>query len=345
VKAISYREFKAPLKINSVPIPDVPDNGALIEVRASGICRSDWWGWQGFDSDISLPHVPGHEFSGVVSEVGKEVTKWKKGDRITAPFVCGCGGCFECQQGHAQVCTYQTQPGFTHWGSFSEFVVVHQADFNLVSLPDNISYVTAASLGCRFGTAYHALTSQAPIEAGQSVMILGCGGVGLSSIMIGSTMGLNIIAVDIDQTKLDFARKLGAQHTVNLNGRDVSNEEIQLIGGRSIDITIDALGKEELINFGLQNLRPRGKHIQIGLMENELPRIAIDMVIAKELVILGSHGVAAASYPEMFKLILSGACDPGKMITEVVSLEKGADILEKIGTAPPIGVAVIDMAI
>jgi len=345
LKAAYYNNFKSPIQIKSVPIPDVPPKGALIEVRASGICRSDWWGWQGFDSDIQLPHVPGHEFAGVVAALGPEVTNWKEGERVTAPFVCGCGGCHECKIGHPQVCTHQTQPGFTHWGSFSEYVVVHEADFNLVALPEHISYVTAASLGCRFGTAYHALTAQAKLETGQSVAILGCGGVGLSAVMIGAALGANVIAVDINQTKLDLATRLGATQTINLHEKEYSIEELHTINGDPVDITIDALGKEELINFGLNSLRPRGKHIQIGLMEKELPRIAMDKVISKELEVIGSHGVAAAKYPEMFNLISSGACDPAKLVTGVVSLEEGLGIIENMGTAPPIGVAVIDMSL
>jgi len=345
LKAALYTQFKNPMQITSVPVPDVPDNGVLIEVRASGICRSDWWGWQGFDSDIKLPHVPGHEFAGVVYAVGSEVKKWKAGDRVTAPFVCGCGGCHECNSGHPQVCTYQTQPGFTHWGSFAEYVVVHEADFNLVMLPDHISYLTAASLGCRFGTAYHALTSQAAIAKGQSVMVLGCGGVGLSAVMIGSALGVNVIAVDINQTKLNLATSLGAVHTINLSEKEYLNQNIQSLIGGLVDVTIDALGKEELINFGLRSLRPRGKHIQIGLMENELPQIAMDKVISRELEVIGSHGVAAAKYPEMFELISSGACDPGELVTGVVTLEESLSIIENIGASPPVGVVVIDMAI
>ena len=343
--AAYYTNFKSPIQIQSVPIPDVPPKGALIEVRASGICRSDWWGWQGFDADIKLPHVPGHEFAGVISKIGPEVSKWKEGDRVTAPFVCGCGGCRECESGHPQVCSHQTQPGFTHWGSFSEFVVVHEADFNLVALPDHISYLTAASLGCRFGTSYHALTTQAAISKGQSVAILGCGGVGLSAVMIGAALGAKMIAVDINQAKLNLATRLGATHTINLNEKDHTIETIQHLNGGSLDVTIDALGKEELINFGLDSLRPRGKHIQIGLMENELPRIAMDKVISKELEVIGSHGVAAAKYPEMFELTSSGVCDPGELVTGVVSLEEGLGIIENMGAAPPVGVAVIDMSI
>lgn len=345
MKAAFYTAFKGHIQIESVAVPDVPADGVLIEVRASGICRSDWWGWQGFDKDIVLPHVPGHEFAGIVAKVGEAVAKWKEGDRVTAPFVCGCGHCPQCDNGHPQVCTHQTQSGFTHWGSFAEYVVVRDADFNAVALPEHISYITAASLGCRFGTAYHALKSQANITKGQSVIVLGCGGVGLSAIMLGSALGANIIAVDIDQSKLNLAKQLGASFAVNTLTTKSPDRDILNYLGTGADVTIDALGKEELINFGLNNLRPRGKHIQIGLMENELPRIAMDKIISKELEVIGSHGVPAAKYPEMFDLIASGSCDPAKLVTRIVSLEESLGIIENMGTKPPVGVAVIDMGI
>jgi alcohol dehydrogenase len=221
--------------------------------------------------------------------------------------------------------------------------VVHEADFNLVSLPDHISFITAASLGCRFGTAYHALTSQAEIKEGQSIMIMGCGGVGLSAVMIGTALGANVIAVDINDAKLDLAKQLGANVGINLITENVTKKALLDLIETPVDITIDALGKEEVVNFGLDCLRPRGKHIQIGLMEGELPRIAMNLIISKEIKVIGSHGVAASKYPEIFDLISSGKCDPAKLVTGVISLDESPEFLEKIGTDPPDGVVVIDL--
>src|SRR6187549_330581 len=132
-----------------VPEPDCPADGAVIRVVATGVCRSDWHAWQGHDP-VRLPHVPGHELAGVIAAVGSRVTTRRVGERVTVPFVCGCGTCAYCLAGDAQVCPDQTQPGFTGPGSFAELVAVHGADTNLVRLPESIDFVTAASLGCRF---------------------------------------------------------------------------------------------------------------------------------------------------------------------------------------------------
>jgi alcohol dehydrogenase len=135
MKAVLFEKFQSAPKLVTVDDPTPEPHGVVLRVAATGVCRSDWHGWMGHDSDIDLPHVPGHELAGVVEAVGNDVTKWKVGDRVTVPFICGCGSCSECHSGNQQVCLQQEQPGFTHWGSFAEYVGIHQADLNLVALP------------------------------------------------------------------------------------------------------------------------------------------------------------------------------------------------------------------
>ncbi len=117
MRAVLFRSFGSPPVVAQVSDPACPRGGALIEVRSTGLCRSDWHGWMGHDDTIELPHVPGHELAGVISEVGASVTSWRVGDRVTVPFVCACGECETCLRGDGQVCERQSQPGFTHWGS------------------------------------------------------------------------------------------------------------------------------------------------------------------------------------------------------------------------------------
>ena len=127
MNSIYFTKFKGPLSVVDIPVPSPTNEGVVIKVEATGLCRSDWHAWMGHDSDIVLPHVPGHEFAGVISEIGKQVTKFKVGDRVTVPFVCGCGKCQYCLRGDAQVCPTQTQPGFTGFGSFAEYVAIKRA--------------------------------------------------------------------------------------------------------------------------------------------------------------------------------------------------------------------------
>ena len=164
MKGLIFHKFQGPLSVEEVQDPSPTDKGVVIEVKASGLCRSDWHGWMGHDPDIVLPHVPGHEWAGIISEVGKHVKNFKAGDRVTAPFVCGCGTCEQCNSGNHQVCDHQTQPGFTHWGSFAEYVFIDNADTNLVKLPPEIDDITASILGCRFITSFRAVVAQDSIS-------------------------------------------------------------------------------------------------------------------------------------------------------------------------------------
>ena len=212
MKAAWYEKFQQPLSLQNLADPSPENDGVVIEVKATGLCRSDWHGWMGHDPDIVLPHVPGHELAGVVRAVGSQVRNWREGDRVTLPFVCGCGSCGQCSSGNHQVCDHQFQPGFTHWGSFAQYVAIKYADINLVRLPEEIDFVTAASLGCRFITSFRAVVSQARTQAGQWVAVHGCGGVGLSAIMIAAALGAVVVAIDIDDDKLGHghrSRRLG----------------------------------------------------------------------------------------------------------------------------------------
>jgi D-arabinose 1-dehydrogenase-like Zn-dependent alcohol dehydrogenase len=166
VRAAVFDEFRGPVRVRDVPDPEPGDHGVVIGVRATGLCRSDWHGWMGHDPSIRTPHVPGHELAGVIEAVGPAVKKWHPGDRVTLPFVCGCGQCVYCEQGDHQVCDNQFQPGFTHWGSFAELVAVDFADTNLVHLPEAVDYVVGASLGCRFATAFRAVVEPGPRAPG-----------------------------------------------------------------------------------------------------------------------------------------------------------------------------------
>ena len=130
----------------------------------------------GHDSDAQLPHIPGHELAGIVVEVGKNIKQWKKGDRVTLPFCCGCGYCGECNSGNQQICDNYFQPGFTGWGSFAEYVHIEFADVNLVQLPENMTFEAAAILGCRFITAYRGIIAQGKLQPGHWIAVHGCGG-------------------------------------------------------------------------------------------------------------------------------------------------------------------------
>jgi alcohol dehydrogenase len=344
MKAAVYKEFAKPLTIQSLRDPTPSERGVVICVKATGLCRSDWHGWMGHDPDIRLPHVPGHELAGVVEATGKDVIRWTIGDRVTLPFVCGCGSCPQCASGNHQVCDQQFQPGFTHWGSFAEYVAIDYADVNLVQLPDEIEFVTAASLGCRFVTSFRAIAEQGKVSAGQWVAVHGCGGVGLSATMIANALGANVVAVDISDEKLDFAKSMGATATVNAaKTEDVVQNIIDLTKGGA-HVSVDALGSSVTCFNSIANLRKRGKHIQVGLMlaDHRDPAVPMDKIIANELEILGSHGMQAHKYPELLSMIRAGKLFPEKLIQKTISLEESLNELVNMDSFSGTGITVID---
>lgn len=345
MKAALYEDFGTPLKITNVPEPVPGNNDAVIKIMASGICRSDWHGWLGHDPDIKyLPHIPGHEFSGIVEETGKNVTRWKKGDRITAPFVCGCGNCAECNSGNHHICDNQSQPGFTHWGSFAEYAKIKNADINLVRLPEEIDFITAASLGCRFSTSFRAITAQGKLMQGQWLAVHGCGGVGLSAIMIAHAIGVNIVAIDINENVLDLAKTLGA--TIVINALNVVNvvEAIKDITGGGANVSIDALGSKQTCINSINCLRKRGRHIQVGLLvgDDYYTSLPMNLVISRELEIVGSHGMQAYAYGKLLELISSGKLQPQKIIGKTIPIEKAPAELESMGNFGAIGITIIN---
>lgn len=343
MKAVVFERFSVPPQIQHLPDPTPEAHGVVVKVMATGVCRSDWHGWLGHDSDIQLPHVPGHELAGVVEAVGQDVKQWRIGDRVTVPFVGGCGTCPECHSGNHQVCDSQFQPGFTHWGSFAEYVGIHYADVNLVALPETLDFATAASLGCRFVTAFRAVVDQGQTLAGQWVAVHGCGGVGLSAVMIANAIGVNTVAIDISEEALALARQLGATATVN--AAKVANvvEAVTEITRGGAHVSLDALGHPTTCFNSISNLRKRGKHIQVGLMlaENSTPAIPMSKVIAHELEILGSHGMQAHRYDAMLAMIQSGKLAPEKLIGKRITLEQSIDALMNMDKFEGAGVTVV----
>ena len=312
----------------------------MIEVRATGLCRSDWHGWQGHDADITeLPHVPGHELAGEVHAVGDDVTRWRVGDRVTVPFICACGRCASCVAGDQQVCSQQTQPGFTHWGSFAEYVAIDHADVNLVALPSEMAFSTAAALGCRFATAFRSVVAQGRVRAGEWVVVHGCGGVGLSAVMIAAASGAQVVAVDVNPAALELAKQFGA--SVCLEARpDVVSQVVAATGGGA-HLSLDALGHPVTAANSVLSLRRRGRHVQVGLLPTGPTPLPMDRVIGWELEILGSHGMAAHAYGPMLDLVASGALRPDLLVARTIDLAEAADALAEMDRSTAAGMTMI----
>jgi alcohol dehydrogenase len=339
MRAVSYSATGQPPTLGPWPDPVCPDDGVVVRVGATGVCRSDWHAWRGHDP-VPLPHVPGHELAGTVATVGRAVRRWAVGDRVTVPFVCGCGRCEWCAVGDTQVCPDQTQPGFTGPGSFAELVALRAADTNLVRLPDGLDVVTAASLGCRLATAFRALVTHGRVSSGDWVAVHGCGGVGLSAVMVAAALGARVVAVDVSPAALARATELGATATVR--GDDPAAEVRDLTGG--VNVSLDAVGSPETAVASVRCLRRRGRHVQVGLLlgDASTPPLPMDLVVARELSVHGSHGMPAHQYPDLLAMVADGALDPALLVGRVIGLdEAGAALAAMDEPATSTGMTVV----
>lgn len=343
MRAVRYEAFDGPLSVHDVPAPAPPPGGVVVTVEATGLCRSDVHGWSGHDADLAPPITPGHELVGRISAVGAGVERWRVGQRVTTPFVCACGTCPECRSGDGQVCRDQTQPGFTHDGSFAEEVALHHADANLVAVPDEVAAGAAALLGCRFATAYRGLVLLARVAPGERVLVAGCGGVGLSAVMLAVSIGADVVAVDVEPTALARARALGAGAVVDASGlsSDGVARAVRDLHPEGVAVSVDALGSEATLDAALLSLASRGRHVQIGLLPAE-PVVRLSRVVSHELAVLGSHGMDARDYPGLVDLVVRGRLRPQDLVARWIGLDGvPAAMAAMAGGRAPAGVTMI----
>ncbi|MET0352376.1 zinc-dependent alcohol dehydrogenase family protein [Plantibacter sp. MCCC 1A11337] len=346
MRAVVYDQFTAEPEVRDVPDPVPSDAGVVVRVETTGLCRSDAHGWLGHDDGIALPHVPGHELVGRIHAVGPAVERFRVGDRVTVPFVCACGRCAQCLAGNGQVCPNQTQPGFTHWGSYAELVALHDADVNLIPVPESLDAGAAALLGCRFATAFRGLVHRAGLRSGERLLVVGCGGVGLSAAMIGVALGAEVIAVDIDASALARAASIGVTHTIDSSGLDEAAvlARIAEAAPAGVQVSVEALGRESTMRLSLLALAPMGRQVQIGLFSSE-PTLPLPRIISQELSLHGSHGMPASDYSELLELVSSGALRPQDLIEHRIGLDEAPAALVALASGDrSTGVTVIDVA-
>ena len=325
-----------------MPDPAPPADGVVLEVGATGICRSDWHAWQGHDPGIEPPHIPGHELAGTVVAVGPEVRRVAVGDRVTVPFCLGCGACATCLAGETQVCDHDYQPGFTGPGSWARFVALPHADLNVVALPEGLDMVAAAALGCRFMTAWAAVHVHGRVRAGEWVAVHGCGGVGLSAVMIAAAAGARVVAVDIDREKLGRARRLGAEAAVDATRRRRGGGA-RGHGRRRARLARRAGQRGDRARRRSRSLRKHGRHVQVGLMlaDDRVAPVPMARVIAFELSLHGVHGMAVRHYPALLGAVAAGVVDPTLLVGATVGLDDAGAELAAMGGFARTGATVI----
>jgi alcohol dehydrogenase len=345
MKAAVFDAFNAPLTIRDVADPECPPGGAVVRVEACGVCRSDWHGWTGADPDITPPHVPGHELAGIVEEVGRDVRRLKRGDRVTAPFILACGQCPDCLGGDPTICSNQHVVGFSSWGAFAERIAVPRADFNLVRLPEAIPFTAAAGMGCRLTTAFRAVVDRAHLQPGEWLAIHGAGGVGLSALLVGQAIGARTLAIDVNQQALDLAEKLGATRTLNVSGIADVGAAVREATEGGAHVSLDALGITATFHNSIRGLRKLGRHVQVGmpLGRHAEPTVPLlELVYSRQISIMGTRGIPASRFPALFAMIAAGHIDPARLVTHTIPLAEAGAALAAMNAYTGVGITVID---
>ena len=344
MKAALMTGFDGPLPVEEVPEPPCPRDGAIVAVRACGVCRSDHHAWKGADPDVTLPHVIGHEFAGTVVETGPDCHAFRAGDRVTAPFILGCGTCPDCRGGEPTICAHQHVIGFTCQGAFAERLAIARADFNLVRLPEAVSLVAAAGMGCRVTTAFRAVADRGALQPGEWLAVHGCGGVGLSAVMIGAAMGAQVLAVDIASEPLEMARQMGASATLDARAGNVGDTIREVTGG-GVHVSVEALGHTATFENSLRGLRKMGRHVQVGMPvgAHASPTLPLlDLVYARQITLMGTRGIGANRFAALFEMIRAGRLDPAQLVTGTIPLSQAGATLRAMDRFQGHGVTVID---
>lgn len=350
MRAAVVEALSRPLVVREVPDPECPPDGAIVRVGANGICRTDWhlwtgdWTWRGLG--IQPPFVLGHEFSGTLEEVGRDVRDWKRGDRVLFPMNPGEGTCEWCRSGNQHICESGAGlvPGVSYWGAFGEYVAIRHADVNLAHLPESLSFADSASLGCRYMAAFHGLVDVANVRGGEWVVVYGCGGMGLSAVQIAAALGGRVIAVDVSEKALLAAREVGAAQVVNA-GTDNPVEAVKTLTGGGAQVSIDALGIDATCRNSVLSLRKLGRHVQLGhttRKEAGYVQLPIDVILLNELKLFGAFGLPGQRFGKMLALCEEGVLQPGKIVRQQVGLDGVTGVLQSMGNYGTTGVVVID---
>jgi L-iditol 2-dehydrogenase len=334
MRALLMNEYKR-LELADMPVPDFSPDDVLVRVKACGICGSDVHGFDGSTGRRLPPIVMGHEASGVIERAGARVTHLHPGDRVTFDSTVYCGRCFFCRRGEINLCDNRevlgvSTPEFRRHGAFAEYVAV--PSHIVYKLPDSFPFEHAAMIEA-VSIAVHAVYFT-PVALGDTGLVMGTGMIGLLTIQALKLAGCaRIIAVDLEDAKLDMARQLGAAVTLNPNREDVAAAVKDLTDGRGADIAVEAVGATAPIRTALAALKKGGALTLVG---NVSPNIELPLqaVVSRQIRVMGSCA-SCGEFPQCIDLMARGAIQVAQLISARAPLEEGPRWFERLYVHEP----------
>lgn len=319
---VKYAHGKGNVELRDVPEPSPGPDEVMIEVKAAGICGSDI---HIFDEDIKLPTRPpviiGHEFSGVVAEVGSSVTKWKPGDRVTSETSAHvCGECLPCRTGNYNVCAEKRLIGYWFNGAFAKYCVVPSRLVH--KLPDNVSFLAGAlcePLAC----CVNGVIEKTRILPGDVVVIAGPGPIGLLSLQIAKSQGATVVLCGLsqDEKRLKLGEELGADLIINVEEEDPFQRVLKMTNGAGADVFLECSGSPNAVRMGFRLVRRMGQYTQLGLTGRSFS-LDFDLVAYKEIIVRGMLGQRWTSWNRGLKMLSKGLVKTEPLISDVLPLSQ-----------------------
>lgn len=320
MKAAVFHGNGSRLTIEEMPLPDLREGDALLRVAACGLCHTDLhYLDHGVPTFRKPPIILGHEAAGIVDRIGPGVSGIAPGDRVLAPSVWACGRCRYCRAGRENLCAELVMPGNHVHGGFAEFLAVPAKE--LVRLPPELPLERACVIADAVSTPYHAVKQRGQVRAGDSVAVVGCGGVGLNVVQCASLAGATVIAVDVNDARLALAKRLGARQTINPTATERVDKEVRKLTDGGVDVAFEVVGNPKTIDLAFNLLRKGGRLVVIGFSHEAVPINAAKLMFY-ELELVGSLGCGAGLYPEIVALVASGRIDLEPIVSGTFPLDR-----------------------
>jgi L-iditol 2-dehydrogenase len=328
MKALVLEEYNR-FAYKDVPDPEVGPGDVLIAVKACGICGSDVHGMDGSSGRRQPPIIMGHEAAGLIAEVGEVVEGWKPGQRVTFDSTIYCGTCWHCRRGEINLCDNRRVLGvscdkYRRHGAFAEYVAV--PSHILYALPEGVGFPQATMVEA-LSVVVHAVR-RTPVQLNDSAVVVGAGTIGLLAVQVLKAFGCSpVIAADIDEGRLEWARRLGADALIDAGNAEVGLE-VRKHAARGVDVAVEAVGVAASLQDAVAALRKGGSLTVIGNLKPSV-EFPLQSVVTREISVNGSCA-SSGEYPTCLELIGRGAVDVDAMLSATAPLAEGAAWFQRL---------------
>jgi D-arabinose 1-dehydrogenase-like Zn-dependent alcohol dehydrogenase len=333
MRALVLEQFNGPFVAKDVPTPALAPHEALVRVRNVGVCGTDVKIRANRMGLGVIPLIMGHEIAGEVAEVGREVRGFAPGDRVVVNFYVTCGRCPACRVGRDTLCSEVRQHGFSIDGGFAEYVKT--PGVNLCKVPDHVSLEAACILGDAVATSYHAITKRAQVRPGTTLALIGVGGVGLHALQMAKLAGGWVIAVDVNDARLDLARKLGADAVVDARTGPFHEAVRKLTDGLGVDVVLEFVANAQTLPSSVASLRRAGRLVFVGYTPEVPLSVLPRELVRSELEIVGSRANTKQELAETMTLVAQGRITP--VVDRVLPLAEIEEAFTALKEGRPLG--------